>query len=144
MKFSQRNPCAECPFRRFSPPGWLGPHGGKAETLINSILGLVPTGNQFIGCEPANFPCHMDVTKIIAGIEAGGEACYGEVPDEYQDRLEHCVGALLMLKARCKRPHDRIKSLAMDLARASEPMILNREEFIAHHTLRAKSKRKQP
>lgn len=88
-------------------------------------------GGVFVGKEPEDFDCHVSTARVLKAANLPG----GEVPTELADSVEHCVGAMLMLKARCKRPHDRIKSKAMDKVSATEPMILNREEFIRHHTL---------
>ena len=52
MKYSRLTPCAECPFRKASAPGWLGPDK-DAEKLVNQILGPVPVAGGFlVGTEP--------------------------------------------------------------------------------------------
>lgn len=134
MKYGQLHPCGECPFRKASIRGWLGENTGDAEETINEILGLRKMGNVFIGCEPVDFDCHVSTKNVLdaAGIYDG------YVPEESRDKIQHCVGAMLMLKARCKRPRDIVKSAMMDKVSATEPMILNREEFIRHHTLKVK------
>lgn len=131
MNYSQLHPCNECPFRKASMRGWLG-EDEDPEELINNVLGLHSIGNgQFIGREPMDFDCHVSTEKVL---EAEGiEDC--RVPDHLVHKVNHCVGAMLMLKARCKRPHDIVKSAMMDKVSATEPMILNREEFIKHHTV---------
>ena len=136
MKFNQLHPCPECPFRKASLKGWLG-EDKDAEKLINRVLGLQPCGKVFVGFEPENFDCHVSTAAVLeaAGIENGF------VPEELQHKVQHCVGAMLMLKARCKRPHDVVKSAMMDKVSATEPMILNREEFIQHHTIKKKAKK---
>lgn len=130
MNYAQLHPCAECPFRKASLRGWLG-EDRDPEELINSVLGLNPIGkNMFAGCEPMDFDCHVSTAKVLRD----NEIEEGEVPLAFQSSVNHCVGAMLMLKARCKRPHNIVKSTMMDKDSATEPMILNREEFIAHHS----------
>lgn len=131
MKYSQKNPCHECPFRKASIRGWLGEDTGSATELINKILGkheIAP--GLFVGCEPMDFDCHVDTKKWLEkhGLE--------EVPPDCADEIQHCVGALLMLDADCKLPHNREKCDAMSRAKATEPMLLSRDEFITHHTLK--------
>lgn len=129
VNFNQKHPCSECPFRADSIRGWLG-EDDDPEKLINAVLGLVPIGEgTFIGKDPEDFDCHMSTAKVLeaAGLE--------DLPPELEGAVEHCVGALLMLKSRCKRPHDRAKSFAMDKASENAPMLKTREAFIKHHSL---------
>lgn len=130
MNYDQRHPCAECPFRKDSLPGWLG-EDTDPEKLINTVLGLVPIGEgQFIGKDPEDFDCHVSTAAVLeaAGVE--------EITPTLEPSVSHCVGALLLLKARCKRPFNRQKSAAMQEVSANVPMLGTREEFIEHHKLK--------
>lgn len=136
MNFNQVKPCAECPFRKDAVRGWLGEDRDPQE-LVDKVLGRVDIGGGvFIGCEPMNFDCHVSTAKVCEDLNI-----HGTVPPEHEHLVSHCVGALLLLKATCKLPHDRVKAAMMNKVSSNVPMITTRDEFIAHHTITKKKKK---
>lgn len=74
MKTDLRKPCNDCPFRRTSPRGWLGPW--TAPDLLFS-LGWTP------------FPCHQTIRRE------------GQSYDD--NTLQGCAGAAIFLNNKCER-----------------------------------------
>jgi hypothetical protein len=72
MKHNLKKPCAECPFRRGSTPGWLGP-----DTVLDVLHAVHGEGG---------YSCHMDV-------EREAKATGNEVVDP--GNVEQCVGAIM-------------------------------------------------
>lgn len=131
MKYIRLTPCAECPFRKKSCPGWLGPDTGRAAALINEIAGRVEIQKGvFVGCEPMDYACH---THTAALIEKHGADEDGRLPIELAGQVTHCVGALLFLNAIHKLPHDRVKCDAMKKVRSKVPMLSSIKEYVEHH-----------
>jgi hypothetical protein len=120
MKYGLKLPCAECPFRKDSIRGYLGPDTGNPSAFVNPAAGRVEIQKGvFVGCEPSDLACHMDIDREMA---ANG----GKKPDP--DHLQHCAGALHFLRLDCKMPHDREKCDAMDRVAANNkaiPMLRN-------------------
>ena len=75
MQTNLKKPCKECPFRRESMPGWLGPWG--AQDIINHL--------QFDGV----FPCHKTIK-------------HDKMTDD-DPSLEHCAGATIHLNNKIQR-----------------------------------------
>ena len=70
----KNTPCKECPFRKKSLKGYLGPHDDAKEIVALLTVGL-------------KFPCHMEVNSIAAKRHAGNHA---------DEEAVHCIGALQM------------------------------------------------
>ena len=131
MKYTRLTPCAECPFRKKSLPGWLGPDTGRAAALINEIAGRVEIEpGIFVGCEPMDYACH---THTAALIEQHGKDEEGLLPAEQAHKVTHCAGALLFLKSIIKRPHDPEKCKAIEKVRSKVPMLSSIKEYVEHH-----------
>ena len=109
MKLNLTEPCNQCPFRRESCPGWLGPWDAR-ELLF--VIGHYP------------FPCHQtmgedDETKEL-------------------DRMENCAGAALFLnrKAELSRVpdmHEHQKRLKDAPPRVKLRVFETAREFVTHH-----------
>ena len=103
-----KQPCIECPFRRQSAPGWLGPW--TAESLIDEV-------------EHGAFVCHKSI---------------GDTRQVDNDKLEYCAGAAIYLNNRLKLARDRTYSAYQNaLKEASseikQSVFSNRDEFTEHH-----------
>ncbi len=70
MRFDLTEPCAQCPFRRASCPGWTGPW--KPAELLEAI-------------RERPFPCHPTITHDNQRIE--------------DDTLQSCAGAAIFLNS---------------------------------------------
>ncbi len=137
MKYDLKAPCAECPFRPDSTPGWLGPDTGKPEIFARRIRGdFEISPGLYVGGEPNDFACHMDVTAQSQKL--------GDVLLLEDSNLQHCAGALLFLKTSCKQPHDRAKVKAMDKLKFAGPLLKNLAEFLAHHSYKEKKQNGNP
>ncbi len=101
-----KTPCPECPFRKASPPGWLGPW--NVEELISVAHG------------EGGLACHMDVNKKGEGMDVA----------EYQP----CVGAIMHANKTCKNyVNPRLAALQQQLKGVDVSNILG-FEFREHHT----------
>ena len=106
MKHDLRDPCAECPFRREHPAGWLGPWEPR---------GLLAR----LAYEP--FPCHRSIPR---GQESDG-APY--------DELQTCAGAALYLNNKFEISRCADTQAHQKLLGRSEAVFGRAEEFLAHH-----------
>ena len=100
-------PCSECPWRRRSAPGWLGPM----------------TAQQWIGTVHSDAPiaCHMTVTEV-------DEEGHG---DWAADGIRQCRGAAMFRANVCKNPrHEHIETGPHDTVR----VFANNNEFLEHHS----------
>ena len=79
MKFTQKTPCAQCPYT-CSLPGYIGGHDTPEdfETVVRA---------------DTPFPCHMST-------EARGETCEQAVLPE--SKSQHCVGYMLYMNRMIK------------------------------------------
>lgn len=84
MKQPTGTPCKECPWRRKSAPGWLGPH--TAEEWIS-----MAHGEGFIAC-------HLTIEK------AGDNA----------DAMTQCSGSAIFRSNLCKLPRSGAATLPSD------------------------------
>jgi hypothetical protein len=115
MKFDKKSPCSECPFRKTSIRGWLGPDDEKQ--VLSKVHG------------EGGYPCHMDLTKAPV-ITKGPNAGYLDTSDTQQ-----CAGAIIHanLSHKCYRDpelrahQDRLEGCA------HEKDVLNLREFLEHH-----------
>lgn len=107
MKSPKTQPCAQCPFKRQSLPGYLG--ADDPESFITKTMADM------------EMPCHMSVDY--------------EDPDweSTLDDAQQCAGAAIMFSNMCKLSRDpRRKRLPAD----RETVFARPEEFLAHHTLK--------
>ena len=104
-----KTPCNDCPFRKSSAPGWLGPYQ-KPEDLHRLVMSENP------------FPCHLSHQEDVAFEFVG------------QKGLPYCKGAILYMKKSCKWP--RSPDLA-NAVRSCNPNdlddILSISQFLSHH-----------
>lgn len=122
----KKNPCNECPFRKNSLQGYLGPHKQSSE-----IIGLLVVG--------VKFPCHMDVNGIA-------EHIYEELKDDDIQKLTraqatdfalkdapHCTGALQMMNNSCML--SRSREIAEDQKKVgrNDKVFMFQNEFTAYH-----------
>ncbi len=80
MKTNLKAPCSDCPFRKKSLPGWLGPW--QPWDLLRSVDADVP------------FPCHQTIAEDH---EERGQSL---------DQMQSCAGAALFLANRYKLSRD--------------------------------------
>lgn len=114
-KCTNRKPCAECPFRKTSMRGWLGPDKPQ------DVLFKVHTGEMYY--------CHMDVAVKVEQAELSGV-------ELDPDTVEHCVGALMHANKSCKRFRNPTLAAAQDrLESQDHSQILDVREFSQHHDL---------
>lgn len=113
MKTDLRKPCNECPFRKNSLAGWLGPW--SAPELLFS-LGRTP------------FPCH----KTISG---EGDQLITD------DSLQGCAGAAIFLNRKCElsrapetAEHQRLCKDDPVSKEAAANVFNWSQEFLDHHT----------
>ncbi len=117
MKYTQRQPCSECPFRRCAPAGWVG-DASPADFIDTAMADHA-------------MPCHQTVD-------------YEQ--DDWRDQLieegtkvQHCAGARIFFANQCKLPRNPVYLLAIErgqvikLAADKERVFANRAEFLAHH-----------
>lgn len=88
MANSKPSPCNECPFRRTSWKGYVGPHASA-----NEILTLVHYDGKF--------PCHVAANKEAEKPENRDKE-FAEVA--MSPKVVHCVGSLAYRNNTCKRP----------------------------------------
>lgn len=95
-----KKPCVDCPFRRESPPGWIGAHENVRE-IINIVV--------FDGY----FPCHREVNKLTEEQGWTFEHAVGEAP--------YCDGALKFMNNQFKRStDDEILALQKESGKSEE------------------------
>jgi len=119
-QYNQRTPCAECPFRPTSAPGWLGSY--TPQEVIDVIRG------------DGDFLCHPKVDY--------------EDPDwDDEEKLmeyEECAGSMIFARKMCKRSRDREKAAGQDRVNLDAEILYPAEKFIEHHTsIPTKPKRKR-
>lgn len=111
MKTNLTRPCSECPFRRKSAPGWLGPW--EPSEVMTTI-------------RYASFPCHRTIP-------------YDDVSLDHP-RLQSCAGAALMLCNMMTLSRDpditvHQRALRDDPSADFGAVFASEREFLDHHTL---------
>lgn len=108
MKNNKRKMCSECPFRKNSMPGYLGPH--TPEGLLKIVHG------------EGGFACHMDIDKV----KYGGKDF---------SKLEQCAGAILHgIKSGKSFRHPQLQAQQKALKGSTElNNTLGLREFMEHH-----------
>jgi hypothetical protein len=106
---SLTKPCVDCPFRRVSAPGWLGPW--SAEDLLHQIA-------------YGSFPCH----KTISGPDMSHD----------DPMLRQCAGAAIFLNNKMQQSRNPDLAAAQralkDCAKAVKASVFGRPaEFLTHH-----------
>lgn len=105
MKKDRTKPCAECPFKRHSLPGYLGADNPE-DFIVKTMADM-------------EMPCHMSVDYEDPAWE------------ESLDDAQQCAGSAIMFSNMCKRSRDpRRAKLPAD----RETVFSRPEEFLAHHT----------
>lgn len=114
MKLNRHKPCNECPFRKKSIAGWLGPWD------ITSIL--------FQSNSEAGLPCHKSYDPLLRK---------GLDPILAMDKAHVCVGSLQSANASCKRYSNPVLKYMAEVVVKSED-ILSVFEFRKHHEGKSK------
>ena len=111
--FERKTMCDECPFRKKSLPGWLGPHS------IDDIEKVVQSDEPFI--------CHKSIAEMIeSGIPEGDP--------QLEEEGEHCVGMLRYRNAMCKRSRDPETAQAQTEIRSVDDVpVIEARKFREHH-----------
>ena len=103
----RKSPCAECPWRKESIPGFLGPYDAeKWSEMAHS---------------EAPIACHMTIDFVEEGQGAWDDP-----------KIRQCAGAAIFRTNTFKKPrHPKIATLPR-----SEKVFSNSREFLAHHAQR--------
>lgn len=102
-------PCIECPFRKDSLPGWLGPH--TAQELHSIVMAEFP------------FPCHMTHNGV------------SDWDSVIRDNIPICAGALIYMRKGAKLPINKDLNEAMKSFSTKDfDNILSIREFFKHHS----------
>lgn len=107
-ELKRKTPCAQCPFRKDSPPGYLG--ASSAPEFLDSTLW------------DAEMPCHMAIN-------------YGD-PDWFEKQYpsaDLCVGSLQFQNNFMKLPRPRKLSDACQEVGKNDAVMSSPEEFMEHH-----------
>lgn len=102
-------PCAECPWRRSSAPGYLG----------------ASTPQEFLACadSEARMPCHVHLDYEDPEWE-------GKVP-----QVPRCAGRAIHYRNRCKQPRSPGEREFVNSVQADPVNVFQwPDEFIAHHS----------
>jgi hypothetical protein len=111
MKIKRTNPCAECPFRKISPKGWLGPW------TTDGILAQAHS--------EAGLACHVDVNKKAGKLSA----------EELRAKAHVCVGSLQSANKSAKiYRNPKLNQMQKDVGTSDQ--ILSLFEFRGHHCLK--------
>lgn len=98
-----KKPCAECPFRKEAPAGWLGPWEGPEEIIQQAF-------------SEAGLMCHS--TVVNTGVIAPG--------------TQVCTGSLQCANASAKSyRNDELRELADDAGKNED--VMNAFDFRKHH-----------
>jgi hypothetical protein len=115
-------PCAECPFRKKSLPGWIGGH-----QHVGEIINIVQAGQKF--------PCHTQVNRFM---EIDRDE--GRKPD-FDDacRLARtCVGGLHFLANSACLPRHPYAAMQVKIVGKNPAVFGSRREMVGHHEKFAK------
>ncbi|MYH29403.1 MAG: hypothetical protein F4137_11225 [Acidobacteria bacterium] len=109
MRFDLTEPCAQCPFRRKSCPGWTGPF--EPSGLLEAV-------------RERPFPCHRTISHDGQRIE--------------DDTLQSCAGAAIFLnnsgQSCCSGWTRHHQELLQDApTKIRESVFKARPELLAHH-----------
>lgn len=110
-----KSPCKECPFRKDSMKGWLGPYK-TPQDLINAGR----------GSESGMYKCHMEVNEKM------------EYMDGFDAHLQAspCRGALIMMKKSCHRPRNpKTVALMEQVTEENKKQVLAEWEVLEHHNI---------
>jgi hypothetical protein len=110
MRCNNPKMCAECPFRKDSAKGWLGPWDDSDEIINQSQ-------------NESGLACHMRIEH-----EENGEVSY--------DDTHVCVGSMAYANATCKvyrAPTLREAQKKVAQTVKDEEILSNREDFSKHH-----------
>ena len=119
--FERKTMCAECPFRKKSAPGWLGPWSvDEFEQIINS-------DSQFV--------CHDVINKMSDD----------NVPTSIiEDVGQHCVGLLRYRNSLCRLSRDpEVAEVQRELRSVQDEEIIPAREFRTHHESIIKKRKKR-
>lgn len=109
--FNRTKMCAECPFRKKAPAGWLGPW----------TIAEMEEFYQFDG----DFICHVEVKQLQDN---------GLSEEEIDEQGEHCVGMLRYMNGSCKRSRDPEKFAAQKgLEKIKDQPVIEPWKFRQHH-----------
>ncbi len=131
MQHRLKRPCSECPFRKASPPGYLGPWEGPEE-IHGVVMAEVP------------FACHLtvnspeDYADLMKPEDQGGCSLdESTIEGLIACDSSRCFGALLYMKKAGKLPRDPETSTVLQTV---GPELLDRilsvPEFFTHHAPR--------
>lgn len=105
MKHDLKAPCGECPFRRSSTRGWIGPYDSPEELLHVAVTMDQP------------FPCHLTM----------GGSCTDD--DDANAEESYCVGTLRFFANTGKLSRDRQRP-----REEKDPRVFKTHaEFLEHH-----------
>ena len=128
MSDQPKNPCSECPFRKKSLKGYVGPHDSAGEIIEGLRAGL-------------KFPCHMQVNQITdhlmdkLGKEEDGPLAMTKEQAVQQAAREasHCTGALIMMNNACMISRNTRIAAMQDQVGKSDQVFANEPEMEAYH-----------
>lgn len=116
MKLKRKTTCKECPFRKKSLPGWLGPW--TAMTIIQQSH------------SEGGLACHVSVRDLSRD---GNAADSLEELLELRKKTHVCVGGLQNANQCGKLFRDPAMRSLADLVGTDPENILNIHEFLKHH-----------
>ena len=108
VTLKHKRPCIECPWRKESPPGWLG--GFAAEWFTERVYADVPLN------------CHMSV------------GAHEHKPEEaIQQEAPLCAGSLIAYRNMCKLPRRTDLAEAVRSVEPSSEVFPHPHFFLHHH-----------
>jgi hypothetical protein len=110
-KFKEKKMCNECPFRKKSIKGWLGPHTAEEmQTMAHSGQG---------------FTCHKEVNAMSKD---------GYDDEEIAHDGQHCVGMIRYRNKICKTSrNEEERSYQNSLKHIDDEPVLDAFTFVDHH-----------
>ena len=113
-RITMKKPCDECPFRKNSLPGWLGPW---------EALGL----HRYVMDSEKPFSCHMTIRDKV-------DLVSGEETTTSVENTELCVGSILYMNKGGKLARDPFLAEQQDrFEKDSTEDILSVKQFLEHH-----------
>lgn len=110
--YKRRKMCGECPFRKASPKGWLGP--------------WTPDELNEAARSDETVICHEDVNKLTR---------QGLTEAEIEDHGQYCVGILRYRNTLCKLNRDpKVSAAQKDLRSIDDVEVIPANQFLNHHT----------
>ena len=113
MACNKKKPCDDCPFRKKSLPGWLGPH------TVDEFVAYV----QF----DYPYPCHK---TLVEGRETVEDT-------ELREGENICIGLVHLRNNSCKKARDEDSDLRKEEIRLKgeeNECFANTVEFAKHHS----------